>query len=126
MTMTNNYSPSTTTPNRGDSSNANNNNNNNNNYQKMEDGNWIEMSADEAHDRIVASSHITTKPSEESHTRSILKGITWRLVATMTTVVIAWLVIGDATVAFQIGFFEVFAKIAIYYVHERIWARIPV
>ena len=63
---------------------------------------------------------------DESHTRSILKGITWRFVATMTTVVIAWLVIGEAGIAFQIGFFEVFAKIAIYYVHERIWAKIPV
>jgi uncharacterized membrane protein len=69
--------------------------------------------------------HRVTAPPEESHTRSILKGITWRFVATMTTVVIAWLVIGEASIAFEIGFFEVFAKIAIYYLHERLWSKIP-
>ena len=62
----------------------------------------------------------------ESHTRSLLKGITWRFVATMTTVVISWIVIGDVSTALQIGFFEAILKIGIYYLHERIWARIPV
>lgn len=70
---------------------------------------------------------VNSSPAEgESHTRSILKGITWRAVATGTTVTIAWIVIGEVSTAFQIGFFEVFAKIAIYYIHERIWAKIPV
>ena len=58
--------------------------------------------------------------------RSVLKGITWRIVATSTTVVVSWYVIGEVKTALEIGFFEVFAKIAIYYAHERIWARIPV
>ena len=64
--------------------------------------------------------------SSESHTRSILKGITWRVVATTTTIVVSYFVIGEVETALQIGFFEVFAKIAIYYLHERIWAKIPV
>ncbi|CAB9512063.1 Predicted membrane protein (DUF2061) [Seminavis robusta] len=95
--------------------NNNNNNNNNNQHGTMEEGgsNYQTMA------------EIPSTPTE-SHTRSILKGITWRFVATMTTVVIAWVVIGDAGVAFQIGFFEAILKIAIYYVHERIWAKIPV
>ncbi len=65
-------------------------------------------------------------PAPESHTRSLLKGITWRAVATLTTIAIAWLVIGDVTAALKIGLIEVFAKIGIYYLHERVWARIPV
>ena len=65
-------------------------------------------------------------PIEESHTRSLLKGLTWRFVATMTTVVIAYFVTGTVSVAFEIGFFEFFAKIGIYYIHERIWARIRI
>jgi uncharacterized membrane protein len=60
----------------------------------------------------------------ESHTRSILKGVTWRFVASMTTIIIAWLVTGEVAIAFQIGLIEVFAKLLIYYIHERIWARI--
>ncbi len=62
----------------------------------------------------------------ESRTRSLLKGITWRILATLTTVIIAWFIIGDVSAALQIGFIEVFAKIAIYYLHERAWIRIKI
>jgi uncharacterized membrane protein len=68
--------------------------------------------------------HLTAAPQEESHTRSLLKGFTWRIIATTTTTVIAWLVIGHLEAAFKIGFFEFFAKLLIYYVHERMWTRI--
>ena len=67
---------------------------------------------------------LTVAPQKESHTRSLLKGFTWRIIATTTTTVIAWLVIGHLEAAFKIGFFEFFAKLLIYYVHERIWTRI--
>lgn len=62
--------------------------------------------------------------TEDSHVRSLAKGLTWRFVASGTTILIAKVVTGETTVAFQIGFFEFFAKIGIYYVHERIWAKI--
>ncbi|MGD8829079.1 MAG: DUF2061 domain-containing protein [Pseudomonadales bacterium] len=65
-------------------------------------------------------------PAFESHTRSILKGVTWRFVATLTTVVIAWSITGEIAAALQIGFIEVFAKVAIYYAHERAWARVRI
>lgn len=66
--------------------------------------------------------------NHDSHIRSLLKGITWRVLATLTTVVIAWMVIGDVTVALEIGAIEVVAKIFIYYLHERAWQglRAPV
>ena len=63
-------------------------------------------------------------PALESRTRSLLKGITWRILATLTTIAIAWLITGDVSAALQIGFIEVFAKIAIYYLHERAWAHV--
>lgn len=61
---------------------------------------------------------------EDSHIRSLTKGLTWRFVASATTIIIAKIVTGETKVAFQIGFLEFFAKIMIYYAHERIWARI--
>ena len=61
----------------------------------------------------------------ESRTRSLAKGLTWRVLATLTTISIAWLITGDVETALHIGFIEVFAKIAIYYLHERAWAQIP-
>ena len=46
----------------------------------------------------------------------------WRLA--LTTIAIAWFITDDVETALQIGFIEIFAKIAIYYVHERVWVRI--
>lgn len=75
-----------------------------------------------ADDGLVRSSGATN----ESHVRSIVKGITWRVLATSTTTIIAWLVTGQLDAAFQIGLFEFVAKLFIYYVHERIWTRIKI
>lgn len=61
----------------------------------------------------------------ESPVRSVLKGFTWRLVATFSTMVIAYLITGETDTALKIGGIEFVAKIAVYYVHERIWLRIP-
>ncbi|KAL7563202.1 hypothetical protein ACA910_014476 [Epithemia clementina (nom. ined.)] len=62
----------------------------------------------------------------ESHTRSLVKGLTWRILATTTTTVIAWIVTGQVDSALRIGLFEFFAKLLIYYLHERIWTRIHI
>lgn len=70
------------------------------------------------------SDGVMMAPREDSHLRSLAKGLTWRFVASGTTIVIAKVVTGETAIAFQIGFFEFFAKIGIYYVHERIWAKI--
>ena len=63
---------------------------------------------------------------QETHMRGILKGLTWRFVASCTTMSIAWYITGKVQLALEIGLIEVFAKVAIYYVHERMWANIRV
>jgi len=59
-----------------------------------------------------------------THARSLVKGISWRVVGTMDTIFISYLITGHSLKAFKIGGFEVFSKIALYYIHERIWGRI--
>ncbi len=61
----------------------------------------------------------------ESHLRSVLKGLTWRAIATTTTVTIAYFVTGMVSLALEIGAIEVVAKILVYYVHERAWQLVP-
>lgn len=51
------------------------------------------------------------------------KTVTWRVLATATTILIAWVVSGDWRVGAQIGFIEFFAKLVLYYGHERLWYR---
>ena len=63
---------------------------------------------------------------KESRFRSLIKGITWRILATATTMIIAYIITGKADFAIKIGVIEFFAKILIYYVHERFWLKIPI
>ena len=55
--------------------------------------------------------------------RHAAKAFTWRLLATTTTILIAGLVSGDWTIGAQIGAIEFFAKLVLYYGHERAWYR---
>ncbi|MEZ4883897.1 MAG: DUF2061 domain-containing protein [Chitinophagales bacterium] len=63
---------------------------------------------------------------KESHLRSILKGFTWRIIATSTTITIAYIITGQVGDALKIGFIEFFGKLFIYYLHERAWQLVPI
>ncbi len=63
---------------------------------------------------------------KESHLRSLIKGFSWRIIATADTILVVLLVTcinGNCRIdhAIQIGFIEFFLKLAVYYIHERIW-----
>jgi adenylylsulfate kinase len=60
----------------------------------------------------------------ESKRRSFLKVISWRTTATLTTMLISFLITGNIDMALKIGVFEVIAKIALQYFHERIWTKV--
>jgi len=57
----------------------------------------------------------------DKHVRSVAKGISWRILATLTTVFLVFIFTGKLTLAFGIGLLEVLAKLGFYYVHERVW-----
>jgi uncharacterized membrane protein len=59
----------------------------------------------------------------ESRRRHLLKSITWRITGTMDTMLLAWLISGNAITGLKIGFAEVITKMLLYYIHERIWYR---
>jgi uncharacterized membrane protein len=61
----------------------------------------------------------------DKHYRSLLKAISWRATGTMDTIIISYLVTGKVKLAFSIGFIELFTKVGLYYVHERVWNKIP-
>jgi uncharacterized membrane protein len=58
-----------------------------------------------------------------SRKRHAIKAVTWRGVATSATVVIAWWVTGDWRVGIEVGTVEFFAKMFLYYLHERFWYK---
>lgn len=61
----------------------------------------------------------------ESHTRSILKAISWRTLGTLDTFAISWFMTGKVAIAGSIAGLEIATKIVWYYVHERVWAIVP-
>lgn len=59
-----------------------------------------------------------------SRRRSLAKTLSWRLTATIDTLLISYLVTGSLVLAGSIASFEVVTKMVIYYFHERAWSRV--
>lgn len=57
----------------------------------------------------------------DPHSKSLVKAISWRIVGTLDTIVISWILTGTLTLALTIGSIEIFTKFFLYYAHERIW-----
>jgi len=61
---------------------------------------------------------------KETNRRSIVKGISWRIVATTTTTVIVYVFFGRLDLAIMAGLIETVLKVGLYWGHERIWQKI--
>ena len=59
--------------------------------------------------------------TSEAHTRTIVKAISWRIIATLTTMTIVYTFTREFVLTLGVGFFEVTCKILFYYLHERLW-----
>jgi len=60
----------------------------------------------------------------ESHLRSIVKAISWRLTGSIDTFVVSFLLTGELLLAGSIASVEVFTKIILFWLHERTWNKI--
>lgn len=59
----------------------------------------------------------------ESRKRHLAKTVSWRLVGTIDTMLLAWIISGDPLIGMKVGFAEVATKMLLYYIHERVWYR---
>ena len=64
-------------------------------------------------------------PGKESKVRSALKGLSWRIIATLTIILIVYVKTGEIESALEIGAIEFVVKYLLYFAHERAWAQIP-
>ena len=55
--------------------------------------------------------------------RSLLKTISWRIVGTLDTMLISWIITGSFKWGVAIGSVEVVTKMVLYYLHERAWYK---
>ena len=61
---------------------------------------------------------------KDTNKRSVVKGISWRLVATSTTIIIVYVFFGRLDLAIAAGMLETVAKVGLYWAHERAWFKI--
>lgn len=56
--------------------------------------------------------------------RSLVKGLSWRLISTVILLIIAWCVTGDLAVTGKIGCIDFTIKLGLFFLHERTWHQI--
>jgi uncharacterized membrane protein len=60
---------------------------------------------------------------DDTRAKSLLKTISWRVLASTDTLMISWFFTGDIKIAGSIMSLEIFTKMFLYYFHERVWTR---
>jgi len=63
---------------------------------------------------------VLKNPSVKRH---LAKTITWRIIGTIDTMILGWLVTGDPITGLKIGGLEILSKMVLYFIHERIWYK---
>jgi len=57
----------------------------------------------------------------EHRKRSLIKSITFRVIATLTTMLLVFLFTKELNITLVVGFLDTVTKLFIYYAHERAW-----
>jgi uncharacterized membrane protein len=57
----------------------------------------------------------------DKHYRSLVKAVSWRLTGSVDTMIVSFLITGKLKWALTISGVELFTKIGLYYLHERVW-----
>lgn len=62
--------------------------------------------------------------NKEAHRRSIMKAVSYRLLAAIATTTIVFVFTRKIILSLSVGAVEVVAKVMCYYIHERLWSFI--
>lgn len=60
----------------------------------------------------------------DSNSRSVAKAISYRLLGSLSTAIIVFIFSGNLKISAGIGALDVVTKLALYYLHERLWNHI--
>lgn len=61
---------------------------------------------------------------KDSHWRSVIKAISWRVLGSLDTMLLTYLFSGSLKVATFVGSTEALTKIFLFWAHERVWNKI--
>ncbi len=80
-------------------------------------------------DQLVLKNQESKSKFEEDKTsekpiRSIAKAISWRVIGTLDTLLISYLLTGEVSIAASIASIDFITKMFLYFFHERLWNKI--
>ncbi len=61
---------------------------------------------------------------EESTARSVVKAVSWRVLATLTTAILVYAFTRQLDIAVAVGLLEAVVKMILYVGHERVWNKL--
>lgn len=63
-------------------------------------------------------------PKDKTVKRHFAKTLTWRVIGTLDTMILGWIITGNPITGMKIGGLEVVTKMVLYFFHERFWYKI--
>ncbi len=60
----------------------------------------------------------------EKPIRSVAKAVSWRVIGTLDTLLISYLLTGEVAIAASIASIDFITKMFLYFFHERLWNKI--
>lgn len=72
-------------------------------------------------DKKAAKSTFDDDKKSEKPIRSIAKALSWRVVGTLDTLLISYLLTGKIALAASIASIDFLTKMVLYFFHERLW-----
>lgn len=67
---------------------------------------------------------MVTRPTRDTHARSVAKALSWRIMGTVTTSVIVFVFTRRWALSLFVGAMEFISKIGLFWLHERVWDRV--
>ncbi|GAA4277111.1 DUF2061 domain-containing protein [Aquimarina mytili] len=62
--------------------------------------------------------------TSEKPIRSIVKAVSWRVIGTLDTLIVSYVLTGEIVLATSIASVDFITKMILYFFHERIWNRV--
>ena len=75
-------------------------------------------------DKKASKSKYNVDKKSEKPIRSVVKAISWRVIGTLDTLLISYLLTGELTIAASIASVDFVTKMFLYFFHERLWNSI--
>jgi uncharacterized membrane protein len=94
----------------------------------MKDHNMVDSTLLSAAEQNTADSlrnlRDTLSNANRKKLRTLLKAISYRLLGTLATMMITFALTHEISLSLSIGALELFGKIVLFYLHERLWDKI--